>query len=306
VVAPAPGLLDLIAEESGGTASPAVAAVADAARARHGPGIVAVLLYGSCLREADDRGKIIDLFLIADRYAEVHPGRWMRWLNALLPPNVYYIEAPLKGRVARAKYALITLAQFEKLVSPQAFHPYFWARFAQPTIVVWARDEATRERLQAALAEAATTLIHETLPLVAPHSGAEELWTRAFAETYRTELRAERPDRAAQLYRSFAERYRRVGDAILSELPAGYIEAASQQRTRAVRRWRRRRVLGKFLSVLRLVKNSLTFEDGAAYLAWKIQRHSGVPVDLTPWQRRHPILASSVLFWRLYRAGAFR
>jgi hypothetical protein len=39
---------------------------------------------------------------------------------------------------------------------------------------------------------------------------------------------------------------------------------------------------------------------------WKIERHSGVSITLTPWQRRHPILASTVLFWQLYRKGAFR
>jgi hypothetical protein len=299
-------LPQLIAEESGLPVSPAVEAVAAAARARHGPSIAAVLLYGSCLREPDDRGKIIDLFLLADSYAAVQPGRLMRALNALLPPNVYYIEAPHDDRAVRAKYALITLAQFERLVSAQAFHPYFWARFAQPASVVWARDAATRGRVEAALTEAARTLLREALPLVAPQSDPEALWTRAFAETYRTELRAERPERAALLYRAFAERYRRVGEALLAELPPGQIEAAAQQRARASRRWRRRRALGKLLSVLRLMKNSVTFEDGPAYLAWKIQRHSGVPVDLTPWQRRHPILASSVLFWRLYRAGAFR
>jgi hypothetical protein len=39
---------------------------------------------------------------------------------------------------------------------------------------------------------------------------------------------------------------------------------------------------------------------------WKIKRHSGVSVDLTPWQRRHPILASGTQFWKIYRAGGFR
>jgi hypothetical protein len=58
--------------------------------------------------------------------------------------------------------------------------------------------------------------------------------------------------------------------------------------------------------VLRLVKSAFTFEDGAAYLAWKIRRHSGVSFELTPWQRRHPILASTTLFWKIYRAGGFR
>ena len=58
--------------------------------------------------------------------------------------------------------------------------------------------------------------------------------------------------------------------------------------------------------MLRLVKASFTFENGAAYLIWKIRRHSGVEIELTSWQRRHPVLASPVLAWRLYRAGGFR
>jgi hypothetical protein len=60
------------------------------------------------------------------------------------------------------------------------------------------------------------------------------------------------------------------------------------------------------LSVARLVKAAFTFQDGAQYLLWKIERHSGVTIEVTPWQRRHPVLASSVLFWKLYRKGAFR
>lgn len=67
-----------------------------------------------------------------------------------------------------------------------------------------------------------------------------------------------------------------------------------------------RRLIGKPLNVMRLIKAAFTFQGGARYLAWKIERHSGVKVELTPWQERHPILASSVLFWRLYRKGAFR
>ena len=47
----------LIAEESAGPRPPAIAAVAEAARQRHGDAIVAVLLYGSCLRERTGRGQ---------------------------------------------------------------------------------------------------------------------------------------------------------------------------------------------------------------------------------------------------------
>ncbi|MCA9474766.1 MAG: hypothetical protein KC563_03010, partial [Nitrospira sp.] len=59
-------------------------------------------------------------------------------------------------------------------------------------------------------------------------------------------------------------------------------------------------------SMLRLMKAAFTFQGGADYLIWKIERHSGVKVELTPTQRRHPIITGLVIFWRLYRQGAFR
>ena len=44
-------LLRLIIEESAGPQPPAMVAIAEAARRRHQDAIIAVLLYGSCLRE---------------------------------------------------------------------------------------------------------------------------------------------------------------------------------------------------------------------------------------------------------------
>lgn len=294
-------LVELIAAENAMAAAPSISAVADAARRRHGPGIAAVLFYGSCLRGGDDDGNIVDLYLLADSYDQIHRGSLMRTLNRLLPPNVYYIETPFDGRTVRAKYALLTLAQFERLVERRTLQSYFWARFAQPTIVLWARAPAVQERVTRALATAVATTAWETRPLLAPDAARNALWVRAFREAYRTELRAEPPERGAALYEAFAGRY----DAI-TQIVCGAKPEAPEARRRAERRWWRRRVVGKTLSVLRLMKSAFTFEDGATYLAWKIKRHSGVSFELTPWQKRHPILASGTLFWRIYRAGGFR
>ncbi len=294
-------LLELVLEEGAGSRPPAIIAVAEAARRRHGAAIVAVLLYGSCLRERRVEGRIVDLYLLADRYDRLHRSRIARALNALLPPNVYYVEASWEGRTVAAKYAIVTLDQFERLVAPKTLQPYFWARFAQPSVILWAADEGVRQRVAAALATALCTMVGATLPLLPATFTPAELWSRAFAETYRTELRAERGDQALRLYRAAADRYDRA-TLLLSRDHA----ASPAERRRAALRWRRRRMVGKTLSVLRLIKASFTFEDGAAYLMWKIRRHSGVEIELTPWQRRHPVLASSVLAWRLYRAGGFR
>jgi hypothetical protein len=298
-------LVELIAAENAVAAAPSIIAVADAARRRHGPGIAAVLFYGSCLRDRDDVGGIVDLYLLADNYHQIHRGPLMRTLNWLLPPNVYYIEAPFEGRTVRAKYALLTLAQFERLVEGRTLQSYFWARFAQPTIMLWARTPAVQERVTRALAVAVATTARATRPLLDPDATRQDVWARAFYEAYRTELRAEAPERGLALYEAFAERYDAI-TAILFGREGALPVAAPEARRQAERKWWRRRVVGKTLSVLRLMKSAFTFEDGATYLAWKIERHSGVSFELTPWQKRHPILASGTLFWRIYRAGGFR
>ena len=300
-----PALIELIAAENAMAAGPPIIAVAEAARRRHGPGIAAVLFYGSCLRGGDDVENIVDLYLLADCYDQIHRGPLMRSLNRLLPPNVYYIEAPFAGRTVRAKYALLTLTQFERLVERRTLQSYFWARFAQPTIVLWARAPAVQERVTRALVTAVATTASETRPLLAPGAARKALWARAFYEAYRAELRAEPPERGVALYEAFAERYDAITQIVFNREPA-LQGAAPEARRRAERKWWRRRVVGKTLSVLRLMKSAFTFEDGATYLAWKIERHSGVSFELTPWQKRHPILASGTLFWRIYRAGGFR
>lgn len=301
MTAPSPALIELMARESARPLPAGTMALADAARARHGTGIIAVIVYGSCLRAMDLEGRIADLYLIAESHRAAHRRRFAAIMNAILPPNVYYLETTAEGRTVRAKYAVVTLEQLERLVAPRTFQPYFWARFAQPAVIGWTRDAATRQRLVGVLAQAAATMVAEIAPLLPTAAPAEEFWPRAFAETYRTELRAEGPTRGADLWRADRGHYRRVLALVRERLP---VSDTSMQR--ATGRWRRRRAQGKLLSVLRLIKNAFTFDDGADYLAWKIERHSGVRLELTPWQRRHPILASGVLFWQLYRAGAFR
>ena len=137
-------------------------------------------------------------------------------------------------------------------------------------------------------------------PLVGAGADAATLWSRALTESYRTELRAEKPQRAAP------DRRRRPGALPPRHRRAGEPADPSARRAAAARRWSWRRVQGKALSLLRLVKASWTFAGGADYLAWKISRHAGVPVEFSPWERRHPLLAAPFVLWRLARRGVIR
>lgn len=313
-------LEDLLREEILQAIAPPIAAIVAAARQRHGAAVSAVLFYGSCLRLNSDEGKIVDLYLVVDGYGAGHRGWLGGLLNWLLPPNVYYLETPFEGRQVRAKYAVISRAHFAAGAGGRWFHPYLWARFAQPCRLAYCRDAETRAAVIATLGGAIHKTAKEGLALMERSFSCRDLWIAVFGQTYRTELRAEPPERAVQLYEANQEHFDRAGAAAMVALrvpPAGPNAAAESgevqlwhapdsvgRGTRA--KWLLRRVQGKLLSILRLVKAAFTFQDGAQYLLWKIERHSGVSVPLTPWQRRHPVLSSTVLFWRLYRKGAFR
>lgn len=294
-------LTDIIGKEIAAPASDAVHAIAAAARKRH-PGTLAVLFYGSCLRSGSDEGGLVDLYLLVESYRRAHRNPLAALGNRLLPPNVYYIETPFAGRRVRAKYAVVTLRELERLVSPKTFHPYFWARFGQPTGLLWSQEEALSARVEGLLTRALETLARETRPLLGPDAEPRELFVCALTETYRSELRAEGPRRAAELVAHYEARYLRLGALLLAKLPT----PTPQEQARARRRWRARRLLGKFLSVARLTKAAFTFAGGQSYLLWKIERHSGVRVEPRPWEARHPLLSAPFLAWRVYRKGGFR
>jgi hypothetical protein len=192
------------------------------------------------------------------------------------------------------------MAQFRRGLSPASLQTSLWARFAQPCRLVWARDLQARAAIGAALADAVITMVAAVAPLLERDCSAERLWLRGFQETYRAELRAEGAARAKDIYENARERYDAITPWALAAAGAGHARRSAQLR------WAGRRVLGKTLSVLRLIKSAFTFDGGVDYILWKIERHSGVRLPVSPWQRRHPLLASPVFLWRLYRLGAIR
>ncbi|HEX5080281.1 MAG TPA: hypothetical protein VFV80_14105 [Geminicoccaceae bacterium] len=291
-----------IAREIAQPAHPAALALAAAIRTRHGA-IAAVLFYGSCLRQpaaaAAPPDGILDFYVVVDRYRDAYPGRLLALANAVLPPNVFHVATAWRDEPVRGKYAVISMAQFRRGLSQESLQTSLWARFAQPCRLVWARDAEMRAAIGAALADAVVTMVAATAPLLEPGFDAERLWLRGFRETYRAELRTEGAARAREIYDSGRERY----DAIT---PWALAVAATARRRNARIRWVGRRLLGKALSVLRLTKSAFTFDGGVDYILWKIERHSGVRLPVSPWQRRHPLLASPLFLWRLYRLGAIR
>ncbi|MCP5060454.1 MAG: hypothetical protein GY937_27465 [bacterium] len=314
-------LAERIASELAAPAPPEAAVLADVLVRRFGNATAAVLFYGSCLRNQNAEG-VLDFYVLVDDYRRAYPGRWFALLNAILPPNVFYLQHSADGKLLRAKVAVLSLHHFSEAVAPRWAEARVWARFAQPARLLYHRSEEIRDSVVRDVAIAVQTFVghlHAWLPgtLDKPVT-SERFWPAAFQETYRAELRGESEETIRALYEAAPERYAALLDLALVELEtqgdvsvsgsAGlrFVVASDEKIEKARRRWRRRRRLGKAWSTLGLVKSIFTFDDWVSYGLWKLERHAGKKIELSERQRRHPLLFAWPVVWRLLRQRTLR
>jgi hypothetical protein len=283
-------LQTLVADELAQPVDPRVSGMAEALAAKYPDAARAVLFYGSCLRESQLDGLMLDFYLIVSDYRAAYGDSWMVRANQWIPPNVF----PFESGGLMAKYAVLSEADFHRLNGPKTRNVSVWARFAQPSRLVWAADAEAKERAIRAVARAAPTLL-----AAAGRVDAEtplDWWRRAFGLTYSVELRAERSGRSNSVVDADPARYERYSEPAMAAIPAGASSGG----------WARRRFEGKLLTVARLAKAAFTYAGGIDYLAWKINRHAGTKIEIKPWQRKWPLVAAFVLVPKLLAKGAVR
>jgi len=257
----------------------------------------AVLFYGSNLRTGELDG-VLDYYVLT-------PGAPER----LLWPRVSYHERAAGGQVLRAKVATMTLAKFAEACSGALLDTTVWTRFVQPSAMVWHRDAAAKSAVVGAIA-AATATASRLACVLGPAEGEEDaFWSALFEATYRSELRIEKTSRARSVIEMNREHFTGLLPLALeasgTQCPAEGDRLTPRiglaERNKVKRWWALRRRLGKAINLARLIRAAFTFDGAARYAAWKIERHSGVKVRLTPWRERHPLLAAPGVLWSVWR-----
>jgi len=278
-------IADILAEENV-TPNARVTSVCEAIAARHPSRVQAFMYYGSSLR---------DLAIRAG-------------LNRLIPPAVYYYEQEDEnGILSTCKYSIISISEFEKRCGADALLSMVWGRFCQPSVMLFPKSELIAERLMASRETAVKYMASQIAPLIDTPVTSTQFWAKGFYESYRTELRPESSEgRAAEIVARYGERYARLTTAlygtpdkngffILPNLPKGPTKT----------KWFLRRLVGKPMTAIRVINSAATFEGGLDYVLRKLKNHSGVTIEPTPFQRKHPVICSLVLGWKLWRKGAF-
>lgn len=273
--------------------------VADfAAQLAQSHGALAVLFYGSNLRTGSLEG-VLDYYVLMD-------GRQVEkvW------PLVSYHEAIVNKESVRAKVATMSLAQFAKAASGQSRDTTIWARFVQPSALIWSRDAKAVADVHDAIAHAAKTAARLAACLGPESGSAQDYWRALFQATYKAEFRVEKSGREDSILAVNEAHFDGLlplawaADNIDYSAQDGILTPNIGGTTRhAVKNWwAKRQRLGKLLNITRLLKASTTFEGAGAYAAWKVERHTGVPVKLTPFRENHPVLASPIVLWQVWRA----
>jgi len=265
-------------------------------------GALAVLFYGSNLRTESLDG-VLDFYVLLPGPRET--GIW---------PRVSYHERASAAGQLRAKVATMTLATFAAAAGGQLLDTTIWARFVQPSALAWSRDVAAVDAAAQAVASAATTAARLAAALGPDAASAEEYWRCLFRATYAAEFRVEKAGREESILAANRAHFAGLlplaleagGIAVTQQGEILYPQLASAERARLRVWWRRRQRMGKPYNVVRLLRAATTFEGAARYAAWKIERHTGVAVLLSPWRERYPLLAAPGVLWRLWRAKRAR
>jgi hypothetical protein len=258
----------------------------------------AVLFYGSNLRTGSLEG-VLDFYVLTP--GGVESGIW---------PRVSYHEWERGGVTLRAKVATMTLATFHKAAAGELLDTTIWARFVQPSGLVWQADGAAGAQVRAAIVDAAKTAARLAVALGPDEATASDYWRALFRQTYRAEFRVEKPGREDSILAANEAHFDGLLPAALEAAGIAFDTAgerlrprlSSPERKRIARWWRRRRRLGKPYNLVRLIRASTTFEGAGRYAAWKVERHTGVAVRMTPWREEHPVLAAPAVLWQVWRA----
>ena len=294
---------DLVARIESELASPAPAAVRALAAALADPARdAAILYYGSTLRTGDLSG-VLDFYRLT-RSGHRHGLRGL--VERMLWPEVSYYEVPVDGVRLRAKVATLPLSTFHRAAEGRTLDTTVWARFVQPAQRVWSADDACAWAAARACSAAAVTAARYAARLGPSAGPANAFWLALFRKTYAAEFRVEATDRAETVLVAGAERYAdllplawrdggvafTVDGEVLGPVKAG------------LPGWMLPNLMGKPLNVARILKAAFTFDGAARYAAYKIARHTGIEIPVTPFRERHPFLAAPGAWLQLRRLQA--
>lgn len=271
-----------------------------------------VILYGShLLRASPDRHSAYDFVVVVDEYRafyrnlktarEMHRPTWLMALLArVLPPNVIAFT-PDDGREGLAKCLIVSKAHFQRALGPNPPDHFLLGRMVQKVAVVWARDEVASVWVEDCLAGARAGVMAWVGPYLDEEFDAASVGQRLLAVCYRGEFRPEAGNRSQTIFEAqrshFVEQLSPVLEAGVSAGHLRRLETGppryryAERPSRAARvRWGWHFIRSKARVTARWPKHVLTFDNWLPYISRKVERRTGMKVELTRLEKKLPVI----------------
>jgi len=291
---------------------PVARALVEALREAAGERLIAVLLFGSRLvGAAPGRHSAYDLVVVTDDYRSFyerlhetgHHGRGPRLMTALsrvLAPNLVAFEPGLPGGEI-AKMMVLTPADLARALSGRARDHFLKGRLVQKVVVLHARTPDLRRDVERLLADARADVLRWTGPWLEGPFTTEELVRRMLEVSYAAEIR---PEAAGRVEAVFEAQRKDLVPAYEEVLCRAAREGVVERRGRGWQlprrpaglerlRWRLYFLRSKLRATSRWLKHVVTFDDWLTYIQRKVERRTGMRVEVTPMERKLPL----VLLW---------
>jgi hypothetical protein len=275
----------------------------------------AILLFGSRLvGTTPGAHSAYDLILLVDEYAPFYrrlreSGRHRRSpavltaLARVLPPNIIALDAGLPGG-ALAKVMVLTLEDFATGLSARAPDHFLRGRLVQRVATLWVRDAEVASTIDRLLADARRDVLRWAAPWLPERFTSGELIRSLLEVSYAGEVRPESEGRVAAVfeaqrshleptYRKLLEEMENQGGVVRATEPASGEPSWRLARPASAAegvRWRTYFRRSKIRATARWLKHVVTFDDWLTYIQRKVQRRTGMVVEVTPMERRLPLL----------------
>jgi hypothetical protein len=270
----------------------------------------AVILFGSRMVQASpDRYSAYDLVVVAERYRPFYDAlaraglsdrspAVQSLLNRTLAPNVIALAPEGWDGGPVAKIMVLEPADLERALAPDSPDHFLKGRLVQKVALLHARDAAAAEWVAGLLAGARADVLGWVGPFLDERFTAADAARRMLQVSYGGEVRPEAGDRVLHVFEVqrpyLEEAWRRVLDRAVADgvmqRDGDEYRYARRPDARAREAVRRYFLRSKARATARWLKHVLTFDNWLDYIARKVERRTGMRIEIGPWERRLPYL----------------
>ncbi|MDB4952360.1 MAG: hypothetical protein JWM27_5009 [Gemmatimonadetes bacterium] len=291
--------------------TPEAAALAAFLARAFGPACAALVHYGSHVTAGAQRpGSALDFFVVVDGYEAAYasvvahadtgmsPARAAR-LARLLPPNVVSVTDPQGG--AQAKCAVYSLSDFRLACSERAPDHFAQGRLFQQVQLLWARGADERRTVAGLLVDVRLRTLAWGRPSLPAAFDAPAYCRALLDRSFAAEIRPENADRTTELlagqapvlypaYAALLAHFAAAGELVAVGAAEGSFRLARPVTAGERARWTAYFARSKARATLRWAKYMALYDDWLDYVVKKVERRTGQSVQLTPRERRWPLV----------------